>query len=81
MPSKIRTLSILLTGAAFAGAAPPLFAQDSPSEQPQDDATEVGDTASDGESSAIVVTGTRIRGARVIGEVIELDRETIVEAG
>ena len=36
------TLSILLTGAAFAGAAPPLFAQDSPSEQPQDDATEVG---------------------------------------
>ena len=81
MSSTIRTLSVLLTGAAFAGAATPLFAQDSPGEQAQDDATEVGDTALDDESSAIVVTGTRIRGARVIGEVIELDRETIVEAG
>mgnify|MGYP000439265599 CR=1 FL=1 len=81
MSSTIRTLSVLLTGAAFAGAAPPLFAQDSPGEQAQDDAAEVGDTALDEESSAIVVTGTRIRGARVVGEVIELDRETIVEAG
>jgi outer membrane receptor protein involved in Fe transport len=81
MSSTIRTLSVLLTGAAFAGAAPPLFAQDSPGEQAQDNAAEVGDTALDDESSAIVVTGTRIRGARVIGEVIELDRETIVEAG
>ena len=81
MSSTIRTLSVLLTGAAFAGAATPLFAQDSPGEQAQDDATEVGDTALDNESSAIVVTGTRIRGARVIGEVIELDRDTIVEAG
>ena len=62
-------------------AAPPLFAQDSPGEQAQDDAAEVGDTALDEESSAIVVTGTRIRGARVVGEVIELDRETIVETG
>ena len=81
MSSTIRTLSVLLTGAAFAGAAPPLFAQDSPGEQAQDDAAEVGDTALDEESSAIVVTGTRIRGARVVGEVIELDRETIVETG
>lgn len=59
MSSTIRTLSVLLTGAAFAGAAPPLFAQDSPGEQAQDDAAEVGDTALDEESSAIVVTGTR----------------------
>lgn len=81
MSLSIRTLSILLSGTALVGAAPPLFAQDSPGEQAQDDATEVGDTALDNESSAIVVTGTRIRGARVIGEVIELDRDTIVEAG
>ena len=81
MSLSIRTLSILLSGTTLVGAAPPLFAQDSPGEQAQDDATEVGDTALDDESSAIVVTGTRIRGARVIGEVIELDRETIVEAG
>lgn len=33
------------------------------------------------ESDTIVVTGTRIRGARVIGEAISLDREAIVEAG
>jgi outer membrane receptor protein involved in Fe transport len=33
------------------------------------------------EESPIVVTGTRIRGARVIGEVISLDREAIVGAG
>ena len=81
MSLSIRTLSILLSGTTLVGAAPPLFAQDSPGEQAQDDATEVGDTALDNESSAIVVTGTRIRGARVIGEVIELDRDTIVEAG
>ena len=81
MSLRNRTLSVLLTGTAFASTAPPLFAQDSPGEQTQDDAAEVGDTAMDDESSAIVVTGTRIRGARVIGEVIELDRETIVEAG
>ena len=81
MSLRNRTLSVLLAGTAFVSAAPPLFAQDSPGEQAQDNAAEVGDTALDDESSAIVVTGTRIRGARVIGEVIELDRETIVEAG
>ncbi|MGB5779079.1 MAG: TonB-dependent receptor [Allopontixanthobacter sediminis] len=35
----------------------------------------------DNENSAIVVTGTRIRGARIIGDTISLDREEIVEAG
>lgn len=66
MSSTIRTLSVLLTGAAFAGAAPPLFAQDSPGEQAQDDAAEVGDTALDEESSAIVVTGTRRRSVQPV---------------
>ena len=33
------------------------------------------------EADPIVVTGTRIRGARVIGDEISLDREAIVDAG
>lgn len=50
-------------------AGPPLSTQQDNDRTSQDD------------SDAIVVTGTRIRGARVISETISLDREAIIEAG
>ena len=67
MSLRIRTLSILLAGSALVGAAPPLVAQEGRGQEAEHDATEVGKDTSDENDAAIVVTGTRIRGARVPG--------------
>jgi len=81
MQSTIRTITALLAGTALAGFSSPLLAQSAG--PPQSEVDEVQDDQSDVASgdNAIVVTGTRIRGARIIGDTISLDRETIVEAG
>ncbi|MDF1835856.1 MAG: TonB-dependent receptor plug domain-containing protein [Alteraurantiacibacter sp. bin_em_oilr2.035] len=81
MQSTIRTITALLAGTALAGFSLPLLAQSA--EPPQDEVDELQDDQPDAanEDNAIVVTGTRIRGARIIGDTISLDRETIVEAG
>lgn len=53
--------------------------------QAEDESTPPGDPAREEQASneddAIVVTGTRIRGARAISETITLDRQTIIGAG
>lgn len=80
MRLKMTGLSGLLAGTALICAAPPVLAQ---AQQPSARDTGRGpqDAGSEEEEEArIVVTGTRIRGARVIGEVTTLDREAIVEA-
>ncbi|HIK64342.1 MAG TPA: TonB-dependent receptor, partial [Henriciella marina] len=81
MQSTIRTTTVLLAGTALAGLSSPLLAQSAG--PPQSEVDEVQDDQPDVASgdNAIVVTGTRIRGARIIGDTISLDRETIVEAG
>ena len=81
MQSTIRTITALFAGTALAGFSSPLLAQST--EPPQSEVDEVQDDQLDAASAdnAIVVTGTRIRGARIIGDTISLDRETIVEAG
>lgn len=78
MVRKSMGLPALLAGTALACSTAPLRAQ--AGEQPglASDDTEI--TESEAEE-AIVVTGTRIRGARVVGDVITIDREAIVEAG
>lgn len=72
-----RAASALLAGSALIAIASPLHAQESEPEAGQSDQTE----ALEDEDNAIVVTGTRIRGARVIGDATTFDREAIVEAG
>ena len=81
MQSTIRTITALFAGTALAGFSSPLLAQSAG--PPQSEVDEVQDDQPDVASgdNAIVVTGTRIRGARIIGDTISLDRETIVEAG
>lgn len=76
---KLKGLSALLTGTALAVIATPVHAQADERASPAPDDAQ---TADDGnQDAAIIVTGTRIRGARVVGEVVTLDREAIVEAG
>lgn len=48
---------------------------------PQQDDEPPAEGASETNQEAIVVTGTRIRGARIIGDATSVSRETIVEAG
>lgn len=76
---KSRGLPALLAGTALALFATPLRAQTD--EQPDAKPGDAESAQGENEPNTIVVTGTRIRGARVVGEVISLDRETIVEAG
>ena len=76
---KSRGLPALLTGTALAVFATPLRAQSD--EQPDARSEDAQASQSEKEGGTIVVTGTRIRGARVIGEVVSVDRESIVEAG
>lgn len=81
MMLKFRGLPALLAGTTLAGLSSPLLAQQT---EPPGVETENADAEADrreGEAAAIVVTGTRIKGARVVSEVITLNRETIVEAG
>lgn len=74
-------LPALLAGTALAGFAPPLWGQatESPPAAAVPDETSAEEPAEQGDP--ILVTGTRIRGAKVVGEVVTLEREAIVEAG
>jgi len=76
---KSRVAAALFAGTAMASTAQPLCAQTTGEADASPAQTEVVEDEND--ENAIVVTGTRIRGARVVGEVIALDREAIVEAG
>lgn len=70
----------LFAGASLLGLASPALGQDAPEPQQTPGEQQEG-SQTDSATSPIVVTGTRIRGARVIGEVVSLEREAIVEAG
>ncbi len=76
MSLRSRTLKVLLTGVAAAGLAIPALAQDLASEGETPDPR-----AGDKDENPIVVTGTRIRGARIIGDTTRIEREAMVEAG
>lgn len=78
MASRSRVFPNLLAGTAMAACCGPLLAQDQ--DQRLLSKQEERGSSQDG-SDAIVVTGTRIRGARVIGETISLEREAIIAAG
>lgn len=70
----------LLAGASLVAFAAPALGRDQQGTQvTEPDEGEVSEETE--QTRSIVVTGTRIRGARVIGEVVALDREAIVEAG
>lgn len=73
-----RLTMLMLAGSALNTALSPASAQDAQgSSGDSDDQPE----ATTGEAEPIVVTGTRIRGARVISDVVTVGREDIVEAG
>lgn len=81
MTSIHRTLASLLAGTALICIAPPLSAQESNAAPDQGDDESAAPRSGEPGGNAIVVTGTRIRGARTVGDVIDVDREEIVEAG
>lgn len=81
MTLKFKGLSRLLAGTALVSLAPSVAAQSDEGQNSEID-REQGAALRDEETApAIVVTGTRIRGARVIGEVATIERDAIVEAG
>lgn len=79
MPFRVRALSALLSTATIITSAQ-LHAQQQAMPSTGGDNAD-GEHAAQAEDKTIVVTGTRIRGARKTGEVTTLDREAIVEAG
>lgn len=79
MMPNMKTLYVLLAGTALAATCTPLCAQ-APIE-PRPAADDAATAEPDEADKPIIVTGSRIRGARVSGDVITLDRDTIVEAG
>ncbi|PKP98901.1 MAG: TonB-dependent receptor [Alphaproteobacteria bacterium HGW-Alphaproteobacteria-15] len=86
MKRKINMFAGLLASTAMAGFFSPAIAQsDSAANQQanidQASASTGSDQAADGDDKAIVVTGSRIRGASAIGNVITLDRTIMEETG
>lgn len=79
MKLRIRVITCLLAGTTLATATSTLLAQNEAQSAANADGPDP-ETQSAG-SDPIVVTGTRIRGARAISETISLDREAIVDAG
>lgn len=77
MSFKIGPIGVLLAGVAAVSLTVPAAAQDAQIEDAKPDPEATVDTG----ETPIVVTGTRIRGVRIIGDITKLDRETIVEAG
>lgn len=73
-----RMIALLLAGSALTAAVDPVSAQSPKSSSPAND--DLADPRA-AEAEPIVVTGTRIRGARGISDVVTLKREEIVEAG
>lgn len=80
MTLKIRMFPALLAGTAMLAMVSPLAAQDLKEREPGKAGEQAEETAS-AAGETIVVTGTRIRGARSTGDVFVIDRETIVDAG
>lgn len=78
MTFKTRLPACLLAGTALAMALSPAVAQNNRGVSA--DSKDEPDTATE-QTEPVVVTGTRIRGARVISDVLTLDRKSIVEAG
>jgi outer membrane receptor protein involved in Fe transport len=74
MPSTFRNRSVLLAGAVFLFLPHPGEARDANPDKAN--ATDAQDN-----EKTIVVTGSRIRGAGIPGEVTTLSRDTIVSAG
>lgn len=82
MSASLRTLSILLAGTALAWSARPAFAGEQPGETSSlPEPADRGEKHDEAGAEAIVVTGSRIRGAHVAAEVIALDRLDIAAAG
>ena len=81
MSLRTRALSALLAATAFAGSGVPACAQDAQAEDVETPAGDNAPTPSDVDDPAILVTGTRIRGARVIGEITTLERDAIAATG
>lgn len=78
MPFGYRTISMLLAGTAFVAFPVAALAQEPEPQEGEQTAVPGEEDVSD---EAIIVTGTRIRGARTASEVVTLSREAIVEAG
>jgi outer membrane receptor protein involved in Fe transport len=70
-----------LAGSALGILTQPAWAQDVQQNADQPEIAPAGDDEAGPEDEGIVVTGTRIRGAKIAGEVITVGREAIVAAG
>jgi iron complex outermembrane recepter protein len=82
MTIAIRPTAALLAGAATALIAQPSWAQaTSSSELAVQEAQSQAEASAQGEETAIIVTGTRIRGAEIAGDIITLESEAIIAAG
>ncbi|MFW2449248.1 MAG: TonB-dependent receptor plug domain-containing protein [Qipengyuania pacifica] len=81
MKQKIMAPSAFLAGTALISFASPAWAQSVAEPAEEETGQEETSVPNESEARAIVVTGSRIRGAQVIGEVTAIDRESIVEAG
>lgn len=77
MTCRHRTHCSFLAGAALLAWASPVLAADRP-DNPETATSEQADEENEG---AIVVTGSRIRGAEVAGEVVTLKSDAIIAAG
>lgn len=74
-------MSAILAGTASIAITSPVCAQTA-QKSAQHDKEEVRDAATDeSEERAIVVTGSRIRGAAAIGDITAIDRKAIIESG
>ena len=79
MTVAARLITTLLAGAACSFISQASLAQD---EAP--DSLEIqnkSETGAQGDETAIIVTGSRIRGAEIAGDIITLDSEAIIAAG
>ena len=83
MPRPFRTASVILAGTALVWVIQPVRAQDTAAgkTEPEEISDPGSSQAQQAEGRAIVVTGSRIRGAKLAGDVTTLEREAIVAAG
>ncbi len=79
MTSSLRVFSALLAGTYMAAMPSTVAGQVADPATTEQDS--VAEPDSSDENDAIVVTGTRIRGAEVISQTVTLERDTIIEAG
>lgn len=81
MSLKTNILSALFASTALVAMSPSLWADQAKKPVEDDAETQASEGQTSKSDDTIVVTGTRIRGARVVGEVTTLDRDAIVDAG